>query len=267
MLTYVNLYVSMKLQRSLVYVIEYNGGIPMFKFKALTSSLLAIIITASLCTPAFASYNEQTSFLNPFTLAKVYRDDKKAVEEIYKNMDKLLAEGAEYEKNNPKNSMFSEQSNRSMRYETLGTDGDIIVTLMLNSSSSGIAGHAAIVSRNDDVTIESYSKSFSPKNVHGVERYSNTWNSRTGAMLLRPKKASSSQYSSSANYAFKQLGKPYNGNFFNKNRTDQFYCSQLVWRAWLESGIDIEAGTVPNGIISPSDLVRSSNTYLVKEIK
>lgn len=265
MLTYVTLYVSMKLQRSLVYVIEYNGGIPMFKFKALTSSLLAIIITASLCTPAFASYNEQTSFLNPFTLAKVYRDDKKAVEEIYKNMDKLLAEGAEYEKNNPPQKTEQAMS----RSDALGTVGDILVNFKMNSSgsTSSFVGHAAIVSSKEHITIESFSKAFSPKNVHGVERYTNNWERRPGAMLLRPKDASARQYSSSANYAFNQLGKPYNGNFFNKNRTDQFYCSQLVWRAWLESGIDIEAGTVPNGIISPSDLVRSSNTYLVKEIK
>lgn len=217
--------------------------------------------------PCLCLYNEQTSFLNPFTLAKVYRDDKKAVEEIYKNMDKLLAEGAEYEKNNPKNSMFSEQSNRSMRYETLGTDGDIIVTLMLNSSSSGIAGHAAIVSRNDDVTIESYSKSFSPKRIHGVAEYTNNWNIEPGTLLLRVVNAKDHHYTVASTYAEAQIGKPYNGNFFNKNRTDQFYCSQLVWRAWLNAGFDIEKGTIPNAVIAPADLVNSPNTRLIHKVK
>lgn len=248
----------MKLQRSFVYAIEYSGGILMFKFKALTSSLLAIIITASLCSPASATYNEQTSFLNPFALAKVYREDAKAVEEIYKNMDKLLAEGAEFAKeNNVKGDI------PNSRNYALGSYGDILVDLTLDSGSTAFYGHAGIVSNNNFVTIESYSKSFSPKNVHGVSDFKNEWKRKQGALMLRPTDAKAHQYKTAANYAEAQIGKPYNGNFFNKNRTDQFYCSQLVWRSWLEAGIDIEKGTVPNGVIAPSDLINSKETIIV----
>lgn len=43
--------------------------------------------------------------------------------------------------------------------------------------------------------------------------------------------------------------------------------SQLVWLAWLDSEIDIEKGSFPNGVVSPADLANSSNTYLVERIR
>jgi len=39
-----------------------------------------------------------------------------------------------------------------------------------------------------------------------------------------------------------ELGKPYNLNFFNSTTEDTFYCSQLAYRAYLESGIDLNTG-------------------------
>jgi len=38
------------------------------------------------------------------------------------------------------------------------------------------------------------------------------------------------------------LSKPYNLNFFNSSTEDAFYCSQLAYRAYLRSGIDLNTG-------------------------
>jgi len=39
-----------------------------------------------------------------------------------------------------------------------------------------------------------------------------------------------------------ELGKPYNLNFFSSTTEDAFYCSQLAYRAYLETGIDLNTG-------------------------
>ena len=90
---------------------------------------------------------------------------------------------------------------------------------------------------------ESYAKNWSPIDKDGVQYYDNTWNTKSGALLVRPNGASSSQYSTAAAFAAKQVGKPYNWVFTNKTTTEKFYCSQLVWQAWLDAGINCETGS------------------------
>lgn len=140
------------------------------------------------------------------------------------------------------------------------------MSLVIDSGSSGFAVHAAIVSSNSAKTIESYAKGWSPIDKDGVQYYDNTWNTKSGAFLVRPKGATSTQYSIAASFAARQVGKPYNWAFTNKTTTDKFYCSQLVWQAWLDAGINCETGSIPNAIIAPADLVNSSNTYIVKQV-
>jgi hypothetical protein len=46
--------------------------------------------------------------------------------------------------------------------------------------------------------------------------------------------------------------KPYNLNFFNPQRDGAFYCSQLVYRAYLAQGIDLNTNQgVPAGVLGP----------------
>lgn len=54
------------------------------------------------------------------------------------------------------------------------------------------------------------------------------------------------------------VGKPYNTNFFDQYNTSKFYCSSLVWRAWKDSGIDIDGGW--DSAVSPWDLHQDANT-------
>ena len=45
-----------------------------------------------------------------------------------------------------------------------------------------------------------------------------------------------------AAFALAQVGKPYNLNFLNANTEESYYCSQLIYRAYLRCGIDLNTG-------------------------
>jgi hypothetical protein len=45
-----------------------------------------------------------------------------------------------------------------------------------------------------------------------------------------------------AKFALAQVGKTYNLNFLNSNTDEAFYCSQLIYRAYLRCGIDLNTG-------------------------
>lgn len=189
-----------------------------------------------------------------------YAQDALMIQGIQNNMASLLSVGQQMAATDAKcNEVVS-------RGSTLGTYGDILVSLNIDSGSFGFAGHAAIVSDSKYETIESYAKSFSPINKDGVQIYDNDWGSTAGSLLVRPYGASSSDYYDAVDFAETKIGLPYNWNFLNKNATDKYYCSQLVWQAWLDAGINIETGSIPNAIIAPADLVNSSNTYVVQHI-
>lgn len=63
-----------------------------------------------------------------------------------------------------------------------------------------------------------------------------------------------------AEYCLAQVGKPYNLNFLDPEREDAYYCSQLVYKAYLRCGIDLNTGlameTLPgtNHIIFPQEI-------------
>lgn len=196
---------------------------------------------------------------------EAYAQDAAQIKEIEDNLDEMLAEGRIEAANDVKR---NEVAPLVYTYPILGSIGDIIVELEMDSGSFGFAGHAAIVSTDSDYTVESYAKSFSPKGIDGVQYYENQWGWRAGALLIRPKNISSSvnPYRTAAQFAESKVDLPYNKNFFNKKTTSKYYCSQLVWQAWLAAGIDIEKGTVPNGMITPADIVNSSNTYIAAKV-
>jgi len=63
-----------------------------------------------------------------------------------------------------------------------------------------------------------------------------------------------------AAFALAQVGKPYNLNFLNPNTEESYYCSQLIYRAYLRCGIDLNTGlameSLPgtNMIIYPQEI-------------
>ena len=63
-----------------------------------------------------------------------------------------------------------------------------------------------------------------------------------------------------ASYCLAQIGKPYNLNFLNAETEDAFYCSQLIYKAYQQVGIDLNTGLsmeqLPgtNAIIYPQEI-------------
>lgn len=61
-------------------------------------------------------------------------------------------------------------------------------------------------------------------------------------------------------YCLSQVGKPYNLNFLDPDREDAFYCSQLIYKAYLPFGINLNTGLViemvpgTNQIIYPQEI-------------
>ena len=63
-----------------------------------------------------------------------------------------------------------------------------------------------------------------------------------------------------AEYCLAHLGRPYNLNFLDPDREDAFYCSQLVYKAYLPYGINLNTGLFmeqlpgTNQIIYPQEI-------------
>jgi hypothetical protein len=63
-----------------------------------------------------------------------------------------------------------------------------------------------------------------------------------------------------AAYCLAQVGKPYNLNFMDIDTEDSFYCSQLIYRAYLRCGINLNTGlsiaALPgtSGIVYPQEI-------------
>ena len=200
---------------------------------------------------------------------EIFKQDKELIEYLDENSEKMIEEDEAF-----REEYFNERKSKSnssgiSTYATttssvLGSIGDILVDTTVNSGSVAFTGHAAIVAYSDTKkTVESFAKSFSPLNKDGVQLYSNTWKNKSKAYLLGVKNAKSTQYGTAAKNAEKHIGKAYNWVFTNKTTTSSFYCSQLVWRAWKDAGFDVEVGSIANGVISPADLVNSSNTFVI----
>lgn len=116
-------------------------------------------------------------------------------------------------------------------------------------------GHAAII-YTDNSVVESLGG--------GVVRGSNRWwESKSQAYGVSVNSTTMAQDSTAANWAYAQIGKPYNLDFFNVNTRSKFYCSQLVWAAFKDNfGIDLNTGAW-GAAIHPMELVDTPLTYLV----
>lgn len=144
-------------------------------------------------------------------------------------------------------------------------DGVIAVT------NNGISGswHAGIVAPQKSwVTAES-----SPKtgvklqyNFEGrgtVGKY-NVW--QTGV-----KSTTVSQDWHAGHWAGRQVGKPYNYNFYKTNNRNSFYCSQLVWAAYMDVAkvnLNTSAYDIPGArAIHPSELLYNNKVQLIYRAK
>ncbi len=83
----------------------------------------------------------------------------------------------------------------------------------------------------------------------------NDWYSKKSLYILSSR--DTSNMDAAANYAERQVGKHYNWSFWDHVTTESFYCSQLVWRSYLDGlGIDLCPGAC--NVVYPSDILDSS---------
>ncbi|MDR1754819.1 MAG: hypothetical protein LBR74_07945 [Eubacterium sp.] len=116
-------------------------------------------------------------------------------------------------------------------------------------------GHAAIIWTTNTV-VESLSG--------GVTTGVNNWNrSKKSCYGVTTYGTTAAQDSRAANYAYAKIGKPYNWNYVNKWTRNKFYCSQLVYAAYLDLfQINLDTAAYLSAV-HPMELVNSSKTYTI----
>lgn len=139
------------------------------------------------------------------------------------------------------------------------------VILVTSDAYKGLipTGHAAII-YTSEVVVESLSQ--------GVTTGDNNWNSTKNTCYgVTVKKTTTKQDGEAADWCHKQILKPYNKNYFNMSTREKFYCSQLVWAAFLDKhNIDLNTPAFTNVImlsnpIHPMELVWTDETNLIYE--
>lgn len=133
------------------------------------------------------------------------------------------------------------------------------VILVTDDKYKGIipTGHVAIVYSYSEV-IESLE--------NGVVKGANDWDtSKDTCYGLSVVGTTVSEDKAAADWCYSQIGKPYNWNYFNTGTRDAFYCSQLVWAAFLDNfGIDLSTSAFGSAI-HPSELIVSDKTNIIYE--
>lgn len=140
--------------------------------------------------------------------------------------------------------------------------GDIIYE---SKGGYGITGHCAIVEGKfyDEPTGQWYIRmieSTAPGTIRGIleETCVNKWD----VHLLRVPNATKEQIDGAVDFCIGQLGTTYNLDFAHDYSADEkdWYCSELVWAAYYNQGIDIETkGILNEPGITPRDIYRNKN--------
>ena len=85
--------------------------------------------------------------------------------------------------------------------------------------------------------------------------------------VLRYNDITDKQIDTICDYAEKQLGKPYNMTFTDKWDETKFYCTQLIWRAYLEAGLQIDYDNDKYndyGVVFARDILRCDKLKVIK---
>ncbi len=134
------------------------------------------------------------------------------------------------------------------------------VIMVTPDSHKGIPlGHAAIVYKKDCVVEATF---------HGITTGANNWDkTRKKVYGVTVNKTTDKQDEKAADWCYEQVGKLYNFNYFNTKTRKKFYCSQLVYAAYLDNyNIDLNTSawnTILGNPIHPMELVTTSQTTTI----
>lgn len=217
----------------------------MRKFKYITSILTLGVCLSCSTNIAFAQ--------EPKVNEKV---DKTFISQQLAEFDRL---DKQIKENRSKMVLPDKASDNGSKMPTLASTGSYptrkgVILVTKDGKFGSLVGHAGIV-YNSSTTVESFPDG-------GVATYSNTWNTRYNTVYgATTSGTDSTQDASAADYAYGYRGTAYNWNFLDIETTARFYCSQLVYKAYkTKTGLNLNQG---GGIVSPIDLIQSSNTYTI----
>ena len=135
------------------------------------------------------------------------------------------------------------------------------VILVTPDAISGLipTGHAGIV-YSSETAIEAVAWS--------VKALNNNWyDNKTQAYGVTVRTTSRSQDRAAADWAKRQVGKPYSLQYWNINRRDKFYCAHLVWAAFKDTvGVDLNTNAYGEAI-HPMELVDNPKTAVIYKMR
>ncbi len=142
--------------------------------------------------------------------------------------------------------------------------GDILITLD-SAFKEWEHGHAGIADYYKDHVIEAAGYG---KGVRRAKNYKTYW-AKQNTDELYVGKASQAQYKKAVEFATQQIGKTYNIATTLSNNS-QWYCSKLVYRAWLAAGYDVGGNKVNiagiQGVL-PKEILWDDNVFWYQKVK
>lgn len=174
--------------------------------------------------------------------------DKKAIKSELKELKKNAPD--KYSEISKQSDVEAEGISSLASSSSLGTNGDVLITY--DSEKMGWNyGHAAVVRWDTAYVIEAWPGD-------GVRYYKNNWKSRFNSWKgLWVKGATDRNYSDAQSYASGQLGKKYS-LAYGKYQANYFYCSLLAWKAWNNTGFNLDDdGGV---LVTPGDIDQDTQT-------
>ena len=254
-----------------------------------SDTLYEMNISTSICVEDFISgyiWNEENMIEQYVDILVEKEKDKAAKLELIVKENSLLESESESEMNSKNQSRaavkqwYDNIGTTSVslpekpsynRYNILSTvqKGDIIEeTLGLVAS---ITGHIAIVEGKFwDSQHQQYYIRTIEAGIDGVVRgvFDDTRYIARGAKVHYVISATSSQKNGAVSFCVGQLGKPYGLGipFFTSceysSSTKDWYCSELVWAAYYNQGININGNSIPTNIFMPE--IFSVTSYLAR---
>lgn len=157
------------------------------------------------------------------------------------------------DKGEPKSVASRHKASSASRGKYPTRKGVILITKDTVYKIASMVGHAAIV-YNKTKVIEG--------TIDGVKKGNNNWKKKKSCWAGTVRKTTARQDAAAADWCCRQIGKPYNYRFFDIQRRDKFYCSQLVYAAFLDKcRVNLN---YRGGIVYPADLLRDpSKTKIV----
>lgn len=224
-----------------------------------TCLLCALLMVLSLTVPAMAA--QEMDYRNTI----VYDENGKVDRAYYENMQYEIIREFEAEVKAQQKMAKNAVTTSSI---SVMQPGDVFVSFTGTSSGIDFAlvGHASLVETSGGVwCISSWPGSKSPNGIDGVQYEYRYWDNLNKVYGLRVNDGTATTRRKAVDNAIAIVSRsprpPYNWFFLNKFTTNSFYCSQLVWRAWYDAGVNIDRNPYDT-VVSPAELTGSHMTVL-----